>query len=140
TIRGVQRILREQGVRAVVALGHDGVMPGAGMTAARQERREPTFGPPAEPPRAEQAPEQLEEDAAPQEPAPAALSSPHGPAAEGEPLPRDVLVEGSDGRSRGGLMGRLTGGTAQAARGLDKEEVRRLQATLFELLECKRIL
>ncbi|PLX39314.1 MAG: MerR family transcriptional regulator [Hyphomicrobiales bacterium] len=62
-----------------------------------------------------------------------------------EPLPRDVRPD-DDGDSQGKrafrLMDRLRGdrGEPQGPTSLSRDEVRRLQATLFELLECKRLL
>ena len=67
--------------------------------------------------------------------------------ADEEPMPRGILPDGVEppqARGSGGfrLMERLLGerGEAQAAGSLSRDDIRRLQATLFELLECKRIL
>ena len=71
-----------------------------------------------------------------------------------ESMPRDVLADDTlvdagpaAARSSFGFMERLRGDTRRdnaphdaAAQQLAKDDIRRLQATLFELLECKRIL
>ena len=116
TIRGVQRILKEQGPRFVIAAGR-GEFEGEGLadTAAaavaqrdeeprrggrgETERVEPTFTKPARPP------EEREQPRAGPKPAPRQ----HAPVA-----------------------------TAEA--GLAPEDVKTLEATLAELLECKRLL
>ncbi len=71
---------------------------------------------------------------------------------ETEPMPRDVLadddvVETAAARSSFRFMERLRGGEGrrdnvphEAGQQLAKDDIRRLQATLFELLECKRLL
>ncbi len=69
--------------------------------------------------------------------------------AQDEPLPRDVRpddepIADKDYGSRRGfrLMDRLRGdrGSDEGQAALSRDEIRRLQATLFELLECKRLL
>lgn len=67
---------------------------------------------------------------------------------DGEPVPRGIIAEGTHPaettQARAGLrlMERLLGdrGEGAPAGNLSKDDIRRLQATLFELLECKRIL
>ncbi len=67
---------------------------------------------------------------------------------DGEPVPRGIIAEGAHPpdtpQARAGLrlMERLLGdrGEGAPAGNLSKDDIRRLQATLFELLECKRIL
>lgn len=122
TIKGVQRILKEQGSRYVMQIWQDGGLPPD--TADLSENGH----------------------AAPVEavaPAPADANS-------RENLPNGVLAEAAQPveaeQSHGlGILGRLrgekTGGSGPAVQtDLSKDDVRRLQATLFELLECKRTL
>ncbi|MES0808213.1 MerR family transcriptional regulator [Roseibium sp. SCPC15] len=127
TIKGVQRILKEQGPRFVMQIWRDDASP---MQPAGHS--EPVAV-------AQPAPE----------PVPTAEPVQNG---QQEPLPSGVLADDAPGNaassSSGGLniLSRLRGekpGTApgtssQAA--VSKEDIRRLQATLFELLECKRTL
>ena len=67
----------------------------------------------------------------------------HAPEVDEEPLPAGILPESS---SRGGFrfMERFRATPEHAAPsgsgGLSREDIRRLQSTLFELLECKRLL
>ena len=111
TIKGVQRILREEGPRHVMQ--------------AWQETSDPAV---------------LHEDASERELQPASG------------LPRDVLSDEEpaqpepSGTGGLGIVNRLMGEKQPAAevnpvRGsVSKDDVRRLQSTLFELLECKRVL
>ncbi|WP_099558885.1 MerR family transcriptional regulator [Hartmannibacter diazotrophicus] len=63
-----------------------------------------------------------------------------------EPLPAGILPEEAQPRSGFRFMDRLRGGAhaGEAAQGpggsLSRDDIRRLQSTLFELLECKRLL
>ncbi len=135
TIKGVQRILKEQGPRYVMAIW--------------QGTPEPVV------------PAEVEAN-----PVPAAVAAPAHPvsddtageglsesqvSAEAEnTLPKDVLPEPQEKASEtksGGLrfMDRFRPekegeGAADASGTMSKDDVRRLQATLFELLECKRML
>jgi len=122
TIKGVQRILKEQGSRFVMQIWR--------------------------------------EDASPLQPAEPAQAETHGsaPAEAAHPvqnghqekLPSGVLAEnmpepGAHSHSGGlNILGRLRGdktsGGSSAQSNVSKEDIRRLQATLFELLECKRTL
>ncbi len=119
TIKGVQRILKEQGQRFVTQIWRDAASPLASMTVQTNEA-EPDGGTAA---------------AAFQE----------------EALPHGVLPEHSEERAQapasGGInfLNRLRGekptpGAAAGQSAVSKEDIRRLQATLFELLECKRTL
>ena len=64
---------------------------------------------------------------------------------EEEPLPAGILPE-SAGRGGFRFMERFRVATSEHAAsqsgsgGLSREDIRRLQSTLFELLECKRLL
>jgi DNA-binding transcriptional MerR regulator len=127
TIKGVQRILKEQGPRFVMQIWRDDASP---MQPAGHS--EPVAV-------AEPAPE----------PVPTAEPVQNG---QQEPLPSGVLADDAPGtaassssgglnilsRLRGEKPGTAPGTSSQAA--VSKEDIRRLQATLFELLECKRTL
>ncbi|WP_420411062.1 MerR family transcriptional regulator [Roseibium sp.] len=125
TIKGVQRILKEQGPRVVMQIWRDDVSPQA-------DHMPDTL--PETPPAARK--EDVAEVAA---------------ASAYETLPDGVLAEVSEktpaASSGGGLniLGRLRGEKPEPAKtdtnsAISKDDIRRLQATLFELLECKRTL
>ncbi len=127
TIKGVQRILKEQGPRFVMQIWREDASllhPAAGNGAAgngavhNQEATAPSSAP---------------------------ATAPAGP------LPSGVLADeepeaGAPTQSGGlNILGRLRGDKPVAAAGaaqstVSKDDIRRLQATLFELLECKRTL
>lgn len=147
TIKGVQRILKEQGARFVMEVWrHPGepipMAPNAGLVED-DDTEIPVSGEEAE---------ELEAEAVSEPIRPAARTEPkmepqsvRAPEVEEEPLPAGILPEGG---SRGGFrfMERFRGGAAEHAApsgsggGLSREDIRRLQSTLFELLECKRLL
>ncbi|MHA7773397.1 MerR family transcriptional regulator [Roseibium sp. M-1] len=120
TIKGVQRILKEQGPRFVMQIRHEDLSVLQAAVAA--------------------------------EPAPAAqVAAPVEKSGNGrhEQLPHGVLPDDppeAAAHSHGhfSILGRLRG--EKPAQGgashstVTKEDIRRLQATLFELLECKRTL
>jgi hypothetical protein len=148
TIKGVQRILKEQGPRFVMQVWREDGVPLATL-AAQAAAAEPA------PPAAKSAERVGREPAqasrpSPSRPAQAPVARHQGEVAdiEGEPVPRGILAEGvappEAPQARAGfrLMERLLGerGEAMPAGNLSKDDIRRLQATLFELLECKRIL
>lgn len=131
TIKGVQRILKEQGPRFVMrAWIEQEAAVQAGETA-----REAESGQDTEPPASE-----------------AAVQVSAGTDSEGaEALPKDLLPEAHakavEPSKLGGMrfMERFRSekegdGAADESAALSKDDVRRLQATLFELLECKRML
>lgn len=146
TIKGVQRILKEQGARFVMEVWrHPGepipMVPSADVaddadTAIDEVEFE------ADEPEVEMAPPppRVAPRAEPRiEPVLARV-----PEVEEEPLPAGILPENA---SRGGFrfMERFRGAAEHAAPsgsggGLSREDIRRLQSTLFELLECKRLL
>ncbi|MBO6756012.1 MAG: MerR family transcriptional regulator [Roseibium sp.] len=122
TIKGAQRILKEQGARFVMQVWREDGLPVAVMTR---------HGDGADMAATDAAKHTLSETP--------------------EPLPRGVLSEGESppaaSAKSGGfrLMDRLRGTPEPAAepetpQTLSKDDVRKLQSTLFELLECKRIL
>lgn len=144
TIKGVQRILKEQGARFVMEVWrHPGepIPAGANSGLAEDDDAE-TFEAlsEADEPEAEVAPEPLRV-------APRAEPRMEPPVraqeAEDEPLPAGILPESA---SRGGFrfMERFRAPSEHAPQsgsgGLSREDIRRLQSTLFELLECKRLL
>lgn len=120
TIKGVQRILKEQGQRFVTQIWREDASPLATMTVQTNEA-EPAEGP----------------DEVAYE--------------EKEALPKGVLPENVEETAQtsasGGInfLNRLRGekptpGAPTGQSAVSKEDIRRLQATLFELLECKRTL
>lgn len=127
TIRGVQKILREQGVRRVIAVGRGDVSTplvaeddDALVADDAGEAEAPMSGPEGEDDR-----EDIVPDVAP-----------------GERIPRDVRLDDEvDHRSSSPFrfLERLKGegkGDGQ----LSRDDFRQLQATLFDLIECKRML
>lgn len=159
TIKGVQRILKEQGVRFVMEIWRNPGMPipseGGGRIRETEEdlvEEIVAIGDEDDEPAPEPVVHRAAEPAQP--PAVHAHAAAHSapraaerPVPE-EPLPSGILPEGAPARGGGfRLMNRLRavagdpspsgGGGGQS---LSREDVRRLQATLFELLECKRLL
>lgn len=123
TIKGVQRILKEQGPRFVMQIRHEAAHPVPTVTA------EATLS---------------NSDA---------VETAQAPTRNGqhEPLPSGVLADDAPDPSEQAhagsfnILGRLRGDKpapsgASAKSSVTKEDIRRLQATLFELLECKRTL
>ncbi len=175
TIRGVQRILKEQGVKAVIQIGR-----GEGVTPARKPDGPDVVAPtPVTAPRAESpAPAPLAPTPRPApteaailpmvpkpalrlEPAPEPL--PVAPAAHAEPtpaeqpqrlftsVPRPVApaapIHHVSTRPMDQVAARPLARPVEdelpesaAAPGLPREAVRLLQATLYELTECRRLL
>lgn len=175
TIRGVQRILREQGARKVIGLAR-----GEPLTDIPaddpQSRDEPRFefeddedeAPPVRPGRAvlaaravdaaeeAEAAQEADDDAvepvapvrrrAPQAGG-AAVSAPRRELSVGDadadgPVPRGIRTDDEDGHRSSALrfFDRLRGDVGRGDGALSRDEIRSLQATLFELLECKRLL
>jgi len=119
TIKGVQRILKEQGQRFVTQIWREDASPLAAMAVQPGE---------AEP-----------------------ADTADGIAFPDEALPNGVLPDNSGETAQppasGGInfLNRLRGekptpGATTGQSAVSKEDIRRLQATLFELLECKRTL
>ncbi|MBA4610227.1 MerR family transcriptional regulator [Stappia taiwanensis] len=157
TIKGVQRILKEQGPRFVMQIWReDALTLTAIAAAARTEagaegaKLEAKPAPPAAKTRGKRKePAAKPTESWPDEaPPPAASAERNAEPGEDEAVPRGILPEGVDvepgtaGWSGLRLMERFLGDKAEVAGGgaLSRDDVRRLQATLFELLECKRIL
>jgi DNA-binding transcriptional MerR regulator len=113
TIRGVQRILRDQGPRFVVAVGKGEATPGDGAAPESDEADDFAYS----------ETENVEADVTY-----ARRRVAHAPE-EAHPMRASDSRAHSNGQNGGAAPGALT-----------KEEVRRLQSTLFELLECKRLL
>ncbi len=145
TIKGVQRILKEQGVRFVMQVWR-------GDTMTLQPEPVEAVPGPAEHAPAPPAPRSAPVTVAPMRPVrsePDPISRPQPselvPPPD-EPLPRGVLPDEAPARDashRSGFrfMERFLGDKYEIRDGqLSKDDIRRLQATLFELLECKRIL
>ncbi len=148
TIKGVQRILREQGVHVVMDVWKEGsgvVIPNSSGTVT----------PVGVAPDPSQAPAQSAQSAPQTETAVLEASESESDlAVESEPepemplpsglLPDDIPDQhGKGGHGAFGFMDRFMGSEKEQATrssGLSKDDVDRLQSTLFELLECKRML
>lgn len=144
TIKGVQRILKEQGVRFVMEIWRHPEMPIPNERPAGPVNA-PTRNTPAHAvlrtlAAARTAPKaDADEMARTEAHSPETDELPGGP--DEEPLPAGILPE--ETHSRGGFrfMERFRSHDPGAPMGgLSREDIRRLQATLFELLECKRLL
>ncbi|POF28935.1 MerR-like DNA binding protein [Roseibium marinum] len=127
TIKGVQRILKEQGPRFVMQIWREDASPLQTAAPSAPETVDHTNG------------------------AQTRASSQSAPNGHQDKLPSGVLAEtvpdaGSHSSSGGlNILGRLRGDKAAASVSVAqptvaKEDIRRLQSTLFELLECKRTL
>lgn len=147
TIKGVQRILKEQGARFVMEVWRHPGEPipaapdGEVMDEAEFSASEDTAFETDDEPEVEVAPPPARVTARIEprmEPAP-----PRAPEVEEEPLPAGILPE-SAGRGGFRFMERFRAAPehaqASGSVGLSREDIRRLQSTLFELLECKRLL
>ena len=123
TIKGVQRILKEQGPRFVMQIRHEDMSTLEAVAASEPVPAEPA-------------------------PAPVAVAQNGQNESHYGPLPNGVLADDApDPASAHGhfsILGRLRGEKPAQGAGsqssVTKEDIRRLQATLFELLECKRTL
>jgi DNA-binding transcriptional MerR regulator len=136
TIRGVQRILKEQGARFVVAAGR-GEVPGLGGKGAvngtlADGRREPGLGEEEDYPDVTGMAEGEADDI----PEVEVEREDHDPA---DDMPEPKGMVGAARRLVGQLM-ESRAPAAPAGAGLPADEQRRLKETLAELLECKRIL
>lgn len=152
TIKGVQRILKEQGVRFVMEIWRNPGMPipterpaGGPMPARYDEPDDDDIQDEMTADQPEVGEDEVDDDEQiPVVAAPARAAEPP----PDEPLPAGILPEGAPSRSGFRLMSRLRGVThdpaapaaGQGGASLSREDIRRLQATLFELLECKRLL
>jgi DNA-binding transcriptional MerR regulator len=140
TIKGVQRILKEQGVRYVMGVWQEGeALPAHGGPAARPDldpgdsEEEDSLPPPIEPladpvrPRSGAEPAASIRSAPPPAETPVAVARPSG-ADIYAPKPRAQRIEEH-----------LYVEPAPSV-GLSAEQTRQLKAALFELMECKRLL
>jgi len=142
TIKGVQRILREQGVRHVMTAWHDG--------ASSQLASPETIGGEGSVPIPPQVPipqaTQADDAAVPVSNEPAAGEPSVALDVDDEPIPRDIMVDGDEeksSRSPFRFIKNKKGGVTdlgEEVETISKDDIRRLQSTLFELLECKRLL
>jgi DNA-binding transcriptional MerR regulator len=126
TIKGVQRILREQGHRFVIAAGR-GEINGAEM-AAHQAAAEPEeLGDIDE----AEVFEGFDPDMEPADAGPAPVPRVDMPAARASESPRRFVER---------LVAKAAPASMGSGANLRDDDVRRLQGTLAELLECKRLL
>jgi DNA-binding transcriptional MerR regulator len=134
TIRGVQRILKEQGARFVVSAGRGEMVRLPGKAATGDDRLEPAIG-------GEDYADDVAMADADDVPAMEIDREDHDPA---DDLPEPPAQRSMVGAARR-LVGQLIEPRAASAAGagmasLTRDDVRRLEATLAELLDCKRIL
>ncbi|MBA5776292.1 MerR family transcriptional regulator [Stappia sp. F7233] len=130
TIKGVQRILKEQGPRFVMQIWREDAVTLSAEEFSRSRHEADDDDDTYEVSESRHSQAEQGDDAA-------NLVKGAGEA------PRGVIVGDDPARQvRSGtkLMGRILGDKAAGGGKLTKDEVRKLQATLFELLECKRIL
>ena len=157
TIKGAQRILKDHGARFVMQVWRSDGQPVGAVPVADESlavSHAPTSGD-AETAVAAEAIAIEDKSSHAHGPAPLAPTAGRPPAAVApspktveEQLPRGILPdpattsEAGHGRSGMRLMERLLGERSDPGPvgNLSKDDIRRLQATLFELLECKRIL
>ncbi|WP_181707179.1 MerR family transcriptional regulator [Chthonobacter rhizosphaerae] len=150
TIKGVQRILKEQGVRFVMEIWRNPGMPipadGGARGGAPGSRRLLPAG--SEPDDGEDEVVYVSEDDedaddVPPPPGPARAGETPKPARPigDEPLPAGILPDDMPPRGGFRFMERFRSSDVSHPTGaLSREDIRRLQSTLFELLECKRLL
>jgi len=161
TIRGVQRILRENGPRHVAAIGRGGAEAAAALAAVPARGEDEDGGSPMF---------DFDEDEVvderpaprPRSPVPPAVAAPPrhehddprrerdepvvAEALPAEPLPRDIRPDDEPDDAHRSAPFRFLDRLKGEARGhdgggaLSRDDVRHLQETLFELLECKRLL
>lgn len=130
TIRGVQRILREQGVRAVqlVGQGHAVALPGP---SSEDEGDGPDLAPPpsfdAAPRDAEDASEEPAAPVPPKSPSTSPLKPPPKPPAAAPPSPPAPPAP-------------VVTPAVEAAKGFASHDIDRLKAALTDLEECRRLL
>jgi DNA-binding transcriptional MerR regulator len=133
TIRGVQRILREQGVRIVqsVGQGHPVILPSRDKAGAENARRAPDFLP------------ALFTGAKRSEPPSASLTGEDGGARPEEAAPETVPQKRPKGEALQAVLplaaAKAASATSQAA-GLGPDDLDRLRAALAALEACSRLL
>jgi DNA-binding transcriptional MerR regulator len=163
TIKGVQRILKEQGVRFVMEIWrHPGEPIPVGAVdgedeadstemledvdeTAEEAQPEPVSAPPPSASRVEPRFGTTPGTASAHASQTGATVTHDSAVDLDEPLPSGILPDDAAPRAGFRFMDRFraptpTIETGHAAGALSKEDIRRLQATLFELLECKRLL
>jgi DNA-binding transcriptional MerR regulator len=148
TIKGVQRILKEQGARFVMQVWREDGLPLAALAAQVAGTDDGVASAPSKGPAPTTARSGPDRGTKTQEANADVAGAAASVAEQDADLPRGILPDVVDGgepaQARAGLrlMERLLGERVEAAASgnLSKDDIRRLQATLFELLECKRIL
>lgn len=148
TIKGVQRILKEQGARFVMQVWREDGLPLAALAAQVAGTDDGQAAPPSKGPSPSAARAASGRGTKTQQTGAEDAGAAASVAERDADLPRGILPEVAEGgepaQARAGLrlMERLLGERVEAAAAgnLSKDDIRRLQATLFELLECKRIL
>lgn len=140
TIKGVQRILREQGGKYVISLWQNGIdaassdqprPAGLEVFAPPGVRGEPRYAVPLDDDEADD-----EDDDLSFEPSPSRASVGRVERREEMSRANFSYAPVMDERSPPPMQAVVPGG----GKALSREDLRRLQATLYELMECKRIL
>jgi DNA-binding transcriptional MerR regulator len=143
TIKGVQRILKEQGVRFVMEIWRNPGMPiPNGKAAARNGQTAAVVADTDQDPAWTGDDDWGDDGGQPGEAAYADAAAVPAGGGHGldEALPAGILAEGAPSRTGLRFIDRLRGTADHGNGGLSKDDIRRLQSTLFELLECKRLL
>ena len=135
TIRGVQRILREQGFRVVQTIGQGGSVPQA--LDSQDDDATPIHAIDVE----DIGEEEGDDLAEPMTPEPSDIRIPDlaVPPIRPEPIHRSASVPGA-ARVAGGPVVEPVSVPAKGKAGLRREDIRKLEATLHELIECRRLI
>jgi DNA-binding transcriptional MerR regulator len=133
TIRGVQRILREQGFRVVQAIGQGGSVPQA--IGRQDDDAAPIHAIDVEDIGDEEG-DDLAERMTP-ELKDFRVSAVESPAMRAEPAYR---APASPARAAGGSAAEPIHASTKGKAGLRREDIRKLEATLHELVECRRLI
>ncbi len=137
TIRGVQRILREQGAKSVQGIGVSGAVPPV-IAKSADERAQPGGEPVFD--ETDQFDLEIDDDA----PAAADIHVSEPVLPPGEPefakstRPKSQKPAAAETAQGAGLP--PAAGKNGASAGLRRDDVRRLEATLHELVECRRLI
>lgn len=135
TIRGVQRILREQGFRVVQAIGQGGAVPQA--LDSPDDDATPVHAIDVEDIGEEEG-DDLVERMAPQT-SDIRISDLAVQPIRLEPAHRTLAVPGA-ARAGAGTVVEPAVAPAKGKAGLRREDIRKLEATLHELIECRRLI
>jgi len=131
TIRGVQRILRDQGVRFVQTVWQPGAPRPAHPAEADEEVADTA---------SEATPEPDVQRLAGPRLAPSIIDREDGAADQGVPLPRAAAAPTTSAFASPAIATPAIGATPMPAQGLPREAMQKLTAALRELSECRKLL